>query len=337
MIFEYDRLKTLLGHIDRSPLQKNQFYKSDCEIISIGDACLAVTIDSVVEELLAGIYKEPYEIGYVAAISSISDLVATGAKPLGLVSTVEIPKNYMDASSLIKGINDACGKNQTYLLGGDTNFSDRLSVAVAGMGIIDKEAAVSRVGAQPGDRLFITGKVGHGNAIAVNRLILDGKYQNGLMDPDLIGLSEIISNYASAAIDTSDGLFASLSILGELNKVGFDLSVLVDDLIDSTSSEIIDVAGLPSWYLMAGPVGEYVVLFSVRPGLVDKLTKTISSKNLDIIEIGSVVGGYLSSSTAMIDGVQVYISDINNQLQQCNGNIGEIIKKLNDYEIEWSK
>ncbi len=334
MIFEQDILKPLVANFKRSPVQENRFYQSDSEIIRLGKTKLAVTIDSMVEEIHLGIYKDPYEIGFVSFMSSISDLTASAAEIVGLLSTIELPESFDSKSvnQLFRGMQDACELNDTYVLGGDTNWSDRLRVGSVGIGKYEKNKPIMRTKIELGDKLFASGRFGGGNANAVNQLLLNGKVGENFLPSKVSHLNQLVSKYASAAIDTSDGFFMALSILGELNGIDFDLSVSTLELVQIESLKVIESAKLPPWYLLAGPVGEYQILFSVGQEKAGLLNSEVEKMGYEVFEIGSIVKRMSNESTLKLEKNHHRITSISNMVQACKGDVGKIINGLKNYE-----
>ena len=83
-VLEIDIVARLTGHFARSPLQANRVQQSDSEIIRIPDGSpidLAITMDSIAEEIQGGLYTDPYMIGWMAVMVNMSDLAAVGAEP----------------------------------------------------------------------------------------------------------------------------------------------------------------------------------------------------------------------------------------------------------------
>ena len=62
----------------------------------------------------------------MSVIVNMSDLAAVGASPIGIVISQILSKDFSDdfLLKLQNGINDACKKCGTFVLGGDTNFGD---------------------------------------------------------------------------------------------------------------------------------------------------------------------------------------------------------------------
>ena len=157
-ILENKVINNLISGFERSPNQLNQPHESDAEIIQLGRIKLAVTTDSICEEILTGLYDDPYLIGWMTVTVNMSDLAAVGATPLGILISEIIPKNFNDEKikELQRGISDACKAYNTFVLGGDTNEGKNLILTGTAIGIIKNGNTLSRVGCKSGDiTLFI--------------------------------------------------------------------------------------------------------------------------------------------------------------------------------------
>jgi len=67
-ILEIREINRWVRHFIRSPLQQNAPHASDAELVEIpGNRAfwLAVTIDTVSEEITKGIYRDPFTMGWV--------------------------------------------------------------------------------------------------------------------------------------------------------------------------------------------------------------------------------------------------------------------------------
>jgi thiamine-monophosphate kinase len=156
---------------------------------------------------------------------NLSDLAAKGAAPAGFVLTLAL-RNADDA--WLKPFAQALGEDATQfgcpLLGGDTvSTPGPLMISVTAFGRVPPGKMVHRSGATPGDRVMVTGTIGDaalGLAIlrggkvhaaasdAAARAFLVGRYR---VPQPRVNLSETVREYASAAMDVSDGLAISPS------------------------------------------------------------------------------------------------------------------------------
>ncbi|MBI5366298.1 MAG: thiamine-monophosphate kinase, partial [Planctomycetes bacterium] len=231
---------------------------------------LAVTTDTVAEEIAAGLYADPYQAGWVAAMGSLSDLAAVGAGAIGIMVAETIPTDYPAGiiDRLQAGIADGCASAGTWVLGGDTNVGPLLSITATAIGLVADGRLMTRRGVEPGDSLFSSGRLGRGNGFALAALGggRDTPFPGGYFPRARLREGALLRGHASACMDTSDGFFATLGQLGSINGVGFDIAPGWEEAIDTASRTVVRRLGLPPWFLLAGCHGEFELLFTVRPG-----------------------------------------------------------------------
>ena len=174
-ILENVIIDSWIRHFRPTPGQINKPHEADAELVDIpGDSehYLAITIDTVAEEITTGLYQDPYTMGWVTVSACLSDLAAVGAEPLGLVVSVSVEPGRDEAftSSIAQGMEDACRNLGVFILGGDTNTTPTISLTACALGLVSRERGMTRRGCQPGEDVFITGGVGAGNALGIVRL-----------------------------------------------------------------------------------------------------------------------------------------------------------------------
>ncbi len=283
----------LTKRFERSPIQLNKLHESDAEIISApgnADYKIAITTDTIAEEIELGIYDDPYLIGWMIVMANLSDLAAVGAEPLGIVISESIPENLSKKSlnKLQKGISDGCKICNTFVLGGDTNYSKNLILSGASLGII-RDKPLSRIGCSAGDLLYSSGKIGSGNAFALTKLV-DRKGISYKYKPlARIKESQQLLEFASVCMDTSDGLFSTLDQLMRLNNLGFELSRNWEAALDDKAKVVLTKLNLPPWLLLAGQHGEFQLIFTIpkQKDLIFK--KTAKSINWNPEFLGLVI------------------------------------------------
>jgi thiamine-monophosphate kinase len=223
------------------------------------------------------------------AACTLSDIFACGGKPLLFCNSLNCEHgwdtDYID--SIARGISsilDECGAG---FIGGDFGYSEKWNFTGVVIGETDK--AVKRTGAKEGDLLYISGEIGSGNFEAGSQF---GSLAVGLEDlfiknPVVFPLrnqeAELVSKYASACIDTSDGLFTSLSQLAELNNLGFTVS---DIPYINYGKELTDKLGLMEEVLFFGECGEYELLMAVSPENEQKLLSDAEDIESRLYKIG---------------------------------------------------
>ncbi|MFN2438450.1 MAG: thiamine-monophosphate kinase, partial [Chitinophagaceae bacterium] len=328
---EADIIKVIAGDFARYPLQVNSLLEADAEIIKLPgkDEYLVLKTDGIYEEIKQKLYEDPYLIGWMTVTAPISDIAAVGALPTGLLLSLVLPQHYNNEwlQQFKSGIKDACEVYKMYILGGDTNFDDTFSVSATAVAGIKSQKPLLRTGMKHGDNLYATASLGLGNAYAYYRLFNSSvkiKYQPVARLKE----SSVICKYATACMDTSDGLFPALSTFSELNEAGFNLTTPLDSLLHPDILPMQYNAGLPAWMFMAGPHGEYELLFTVPKTLHKKFELVCKDENWQPLLLGEVIAEeklYFSSESLL---VQCHPATIANLFYEVNGNIQSYFELL---------
>lgn len=291
MIIEHDLIQRLTQTFTRSPLQLNRLHSSDAEMIQLPgvNVCLALTMDSVVEEIALGLYRDPYLAGWMLVTVNMSDLAAVGARPLGIIISEILPHKCSEdwLSQLQRGIRDACEACDTHILGGDTNVGDDLVLSGCAAGIVDRRKVLSRIGCHVGDTLYVTGSLGSGNAFALAQIVGG----NALTFQPRARLTEgqILAGTANACMDTSDGVLATLDELARLNHVGFELDADWESLLDDGARALALSHGISPWLLLAGQHGEFELVFTVSQENENTLISEASTAGWRPLRLGRVI------------------------------------------------
>jgi thiamine-monophosphate kinase len=290
-ILENKIINSLISDFERSPLQLNKPHESDAEIIQLGNLKLAITTDSISEEISTGLYNDPYLIGWMIVTVNMSDLAAVGAIPIGILISEIIPKDFNDEKikQLQKGISDACKKYDTYVLGGDTNEGEKLILTGTAIGIIKNEKPLARVGCKPGDILYSSGKLGNGNAYAISKLISKTNSFSEYKPIAQIKNCTVVSKYATCCMDTSDGLISTLDQLMRLNNVGFEIKGNCEKLINDEALIYSKKLNIPSWLLFAGQHGEFELVFAIPQKLQQEFLEEARQNGFEPVELGKVI------------------------------------------------
>ena len=326
----------------RSPLQLNALHESDAEIIqpwNDDEHMLALTTDSIVEEISTGLYDDPYLIGWMTVMINFSDLAAVGANPIGMLVSEIFPRNFDESSlgRLQKGIQDACNICSVYILGGDTNYGEKLILTGSALGYLSAGRILTRKGCSPGDLVYATSKLGVGNSFALGHFL--ESYKQLILYRPIARLKEgqALRGFASACMDTSDGVLATLDQLMRINRCGFQLDTEWESALDKQSLHLVKEIGFPSWLLLAGEHGEFELLFTLPPDRERQFLHDAARSNFYPIKIGTVIPE--TTIYVPIDGQNTPIDTawIRNLSQQVNSDVRQYIHNLLSYHNHLKK
>ncbi len=257
-------------------------------LAGIGDDCAVLRLlpghDSLVttDFSLEGIHFRrdwhPAEsVGHRCLARGLSDIAAMGGEPVAVFLSLALPGDLPQAwvGGFLRGLIGLARKHGVTLAGGDTAESPKGVLAdIIVVGTLPKGKAVTRSGARPGDRIFVSGELG-GSAAAVLQMQattkagkirkkLDPAYYHRHFYPQPrldLGRSLREKRLVSAMIDTSDGLSPDLAHLCDESGVGaeLDAALIPRARVGKPAREVdLDLA------LHGGE--DYELLFTVPPG-----------------------------------------------------------------------
>ena len=202
----------------------------DAAVLTPPAGCdLVLKADAIVGEVHFFADDPPGTIARKALRVNLSDLAAKGAKPLGFLLSLALPKGIDDAwlAAFAGGLQADVEQYECPLLGGDTDRTPGpVTVSIAAFGSVPHGSMVQRSGARVGDRVVVTGTIGDGTlglqlrktrATAARWGLTDAMRDN-LLDRYLLpqprnALADAVRRFASAAMDVSDGLAGDLAKL----------------------------------------------------------------------------------------------------------------------------
>jgi thiamine-monophosphate kinase len=191
---------------------------------------LVVSTDASVENVhFRREWLEPREIGYRATAAALSDLAAMAATPAGIVLALTLPEGWKESiDHIADGIGEAVASSSTTIVGGDLSEGRDLAIVVTVIGNVDHP--LTRDAARPGDRVYVTGRLG-GSGAALSAL-LDGqkpsKENRGRFAHPIPRIREaqwLVAHGATAGTDISDGLAADLGNIAVASEVSISISL----------------------------------------------------------------------------------------------------------------
>lgn len=344
-IAEISQIERLTQQFRRSPLQLNRLQEADAEIICLDprtSVCLAMTTDSIVEEIASGLYRHPYLIGWMTVTANMSDLAAVGAIPLGILISEVLPQDVQQdwLAELQRGIEEACKACGAFVLGGDTNRGGQLLLTGCAVGTTSHDRLLSRTGAHAGDRLYVTGPLGIGNAFALEHFINHHHYPEETVSYQpyaRLREGQSIAGIASACMDTSDGTLTTLDQLMRVNHAGFAIESDIESILHPQARLAAAGAGLPSWLMLAGQHGEFELIFTVSPENERKMLDTANRSHWQPIPVGRVIKNeeirlYLYGRETVLD-----TGKIRNLAAECGSEILPYIQELRHMDATYKK
>lgn len=334
-------IRQIAGDFVRHPHQVNRLLEADAEIIRLPgkrDEYLVLKVDGIHEEIKEKLYEDPYLIGWMTVTAPVSDIAAVGAVPSGILLSLTLSQHYNDEwlKQFKAGINDACKIYNLYVLGGDTNFDDLFSVSATVVAYIHSQPPLLRSGMMPGDFLYSTGPFGKGNAYAYSRFF-DRSFNVNYQPVARLNESGLISKYATACIDTSDGLFPALSLLSEINEVGFCLDIPVLQLLSRESLNITQNAKIPEWLFLAGPHGEYELLFTIPEKNHNNFIQAYKNEKWNPVYVGKVTSDILVNFISGTIQIQCHPAIITNLFYEAGENVDAYFELLMQQHQNWTK
>lgn len=251
----------------------------DTAITPLNNSNLISTTDMLIQSRHFPESMSYHDMGFKAVTVNVSDLAAMGAKPLGFLLAIALPKD-LDLDSfkqIIDGVLEACKYYQIPLIGGDTNEASEIIISGTALGLCDKPLMKDTY--NRGDLIAVTGNIGLA-ALGFNINTLDNIYTKRALKPEArIKEGLVLKDYATSATDITDGLASELY---EIKKDGFGFMIHEDMLDVSDEYKLLaDELGLDYLDLILHVGEDFELLFTITEDNLEKLP-------IDCIVIGEV-------------------------------------------------
>lgn len=266
---------------------------------------VGISIDSYVEGTHFLNFKNPNLVIKKALRGAISDLICKGIIPKYYFMSCSGNKKHLTQANLAKiklALKQEQKKYNIFLAGGDTSYSNRLSITVSVVGY-SKKYPVLRSGAKVNDDIYITNTIGDA---FVGLKLLKGKIKLSKKNSDYfvrrfylpilpIKFSKRIHLFANSAIDISDGFFQDLQHI--LSRSNLSSKIFKNKIPISSylNSYLIRTKKNKLNFISNGD--DYQILFTASKKmrhLIKKISKSTSTK---VSIVGIVKNKSISNNT----------------------------------------
>lgn len=260
------------------------------------------------DPIIAGVHffpdDDPRDIAWKALAVNVSDLIAKGAAPAGYTMALAFPEapltSWIDAFSV--GLRDAQEAFGCPLFGGDTDRTPGpLSIGVSVFGFVPQGCFVKRTTARIGDHVFVTGTIGDAAlGLKLRRDVsafgpaFPSEHRDALLarylrpQPSLTAIN-LISRFATAALDISDGLLQDAARLARGANARLAIPVASVPLSKAACCVVSNIPDALAAIVSGGD--DYAVLFSVAPDNVADMRNAAAAIGQDIFSLGVLETG----------------------------------------------
>jgi len=272
----------------------------DVAVLPVGGTRLILTSDTMVEGVHYLPTDPPADIGWKLAAVNLSDLAAKGARPVGCLLNYALSGDEDWDAAFIAGLGEALDRHAMPLLGGDTVKMPQGAPRSYSLTAIGEATGPvpTRTGAQPGDRLYITGPVGDAG-IGLTLASADRHAAGPLVDAyrrprPRLAEGALLAPLATAMMDVSDGLL----IDAQRMAIASGVAITIDHIPLSSALEQVR-GGSTAVQLAAARAGDDYELLFALPSAIPPPVRAIP--------VGHVAAG--SGLVLMIDGAVMPLPD----------------------------
>ena len=262
----------------------------DAALLRVADGMeLAVSTDMLVSGTHFFADTDPFKLGHKALAVNLSDLAAMGAVPRWVTLALSLPNADADwLQQFSDGFFSLAEEHGVALVGGDTTRG-LLNISITIMGEVPSGKALRRDGAQPGDDIWVSGRLGGaslGLAHLQGEIMLPEAARAGclaaLQQPQpRVALGLALRGIAHSAIDISDGLLADLGHILACSQLGAEIQF---EAIPGPRGASIDESVLAQSILSGGD--DYELCFTAPASRRDEIVALGAKLQLPLARIG---------------------------------------------------
>ncbi|KCZ57264.1 hypothetical protein HY29_00640 [Hyphomonas beringensis] len=258
------------------------------ELSRAGSAPVVATVDAMVEGVH---FRADDPLGSVArklVRVNVSDIYSAGALPAEALLTLGWPQQRpeSDLADFAKALGDELAVHSIQLLGGDTvRATAGLFLSLTLTGVCQGARPVRRMGARPGQDVWLTGQIGAAclGFDALQRGDTEDRWVTAYREPQLpiARIAGLVGQHASAAMDVSDGLLGDAAQMAKASGCGIEIN-LENISLAGNPRDLSEALRLMTWG------DDYQVLFSAEKNKRDEILSLAADSVMDIEIIGEM-------------------------------------------------
>lgn len=247
------------------------------DVAVLGD--LVLTHDMIVEGVHFLPTDSPADVAWKLVAVNLSDLASKGAVPVGILAGTGLTRDAYWNAAFVDGLGEATVAMGVPLLGGDTVVMPEGAPRTFGLTAIGRVTVTppSRIGAAPGDVLYVAGTIGDaglGLEIALGkRTGADALLEAYRRPMPLLDSGQALAGHVTAMMDVSDGLLIDAARMAEASGAGVLIDLDAIPLSVAAQAHGVDRAAR----LRAASAGDdYALLFTASlppPQVADRVTR----------------------------------------------------------------
>jgi len=269
----------------------------DAALLQVGEGnVLAVSTDMLVSGTHFFPDADPFLLGHKTLAVNLSDMAAMGAMPRWATLAIALPgADEVWLERFSAGFFALAKKFGVDLVGGDTTRGP-LNLCVTIMGEVPKGGALLRSGAQIGDEIWVSGRLGDA-ALALAHLqgsVVLSEAELAACAPALhqpqprVALGLALRGLANCAIDISDGLLADLGHILDASEVGARIDLMELPVSLLVSENYGRALGIQC--ALAGG-DDYELCFTAPIARHTEVLRLSANLDLPLTRIGKIVAG----------------------------------------------
>jgi thiamine-monophosphate kinase len=275
---------------------------NDCVYFPVSECNLVETIDAGPKPLLnslRGYENDLFALGWLAVVANASDIATTGAQPLSMANSIDVPSNLSVYAfkQLMSGYIQACSEFGFRNGGGNIRQRHELAMHVCATGISFNPYRIGRDGATNGNIIYVIGPAGRfmsnyliAESILLHNSVLPKDIENILRfpRPQLKAMKILVEcGLVVAASDSSDGLLGALDNIAIKSCCSFNLALSQEMLIPEIQ-QAAKLRNLNPWNIFFA-FGDWSVAIVIRSEDKEALEQACRENDINYTQLGVII------------------------------------------------